>query len=1051
MPTGSVIVLCGTATQERARLLDEHFVRAGTRRAFLVLPTEQYALWRAEHIARHAPSGGIWGDHVLSFHRFAIKLLEQQGCVYQATDVDRFLLLQTALETVESSVPEPMWREALRLPGVASHLQRIIEALKQAAVDPEQFAAAIKSRSRFSSRDVLVAEVYAAYQRLLQEQGLYDRIGTLWAAAEVCERETPRLLQSTEVLLFDGFDDFTLSELRLIEKIAPHASKIIIGLNYDPDPEKRDIYRLQAKTFEYLRHKCNAVGEFLASPAASSFSQLAAQRLILNGDPPELTGLRPNITVTGCSFVLDEAEFVARETKRLLVSGQAAEEEICIAYTDLSSVCDLVVSVFEGVGIPVVLDRPLCVAETGIGAFLLGVGDALINDWPAVLAADLFASPWFPPSNDVEERAMHLVPSLGRVMGVTSGLKEWETALTRLLNPSPNEEKFVLPAPLSRIPELRRLLEALRRRIHRIQEYTSLLPQEASIPEFANALARFIKVTQFRNGFCTIQGTNPTVEQIALKRIDEALGRLHFGSLKTSSPPQTVSRDRFFELLRYLFHLDTVPAPMEQQGVRITTLDKMRNLVFRWVFLCGVNEGLLPTPRAPNAIYGNEDIEDLRQNGLPIETARENVDSQRIVFQHALRAATEHLHITWRLMAPDGREMRRSPFLVELLRLFERNPIEQTQTGQTVIVPNPENIFSLRDLRAAAVFRKAPFQTAFGGELETSFRGAALEYRRYSAAPFDEYDGVLKTEAAKRVLKEQFLEERIYSVSQIERFITCPFAYFIEHILHVEPIEEFTKKWETAERGLILHDVLAWFHNKHAGVPLGKIPEAKKELFERAKEIFERRKQRTPENLHGRLFAEYLAVLRLLEKYVQNYSDKEDLWEPRYFEVFFGYETNEIGDTAGHPKPYVLETEQGNIKFRGRIDRIDWHSGNFRVVDYKTTSAPSFKSIQEGKSIQLPIYVQAAETVCFPGETCVEARYIAINRKPFKKVMNRDDQETWDQCLDSARDSIARTIRSIQDGRFPPTPLKDACRYCNNRSVCRYEEMRIERKAQGVS
>lgn len=895
-----------------------------------------------------------------------------------------------------------------------------------------------------------MAQVYAAYQRLLREQALYDRIGTLWAAAEFCEQQEPRLLQSTELLLFDGFDDFTLSELRLIEKMTPHVSKIMIGLNYDPDPDRRDIYRLQAKTFEHLCNKCNAVGEFLAAPTVQSFSDMAAHCLVLEGDPPELAGLRPNLAVTACSFVLDEAEFVARETKRLLVTGQATEEEIVIAYADLSSVCDLVASAFETAGVPAVLDHPLCVAETGIGAFLLAVGEALSNDFPPALAADLFASPWFPPGDDVEECARHLAPSLGRIMGVTSGIQEWNAMLSRLLGAKPDEENPDLPAPLRRVPRWHRLLEALQARIHKIEECVNLLPREAPVAGFANALACFLERTQLRRRFAGPLCPHHAIDQAALQRIDETLGRLRREATSRGAA-QPISRERFFELLRSIFQVDRVYVENQGQGVRITTLDKIRNLEFGWVFLCGINEGLLPAAHAPNAIYGNEDIEDLRQRGLPIETARENVDSQRIVFQHALRAAKKQLHITWRMMAPDGREMRKSPFLVELLRLFERHPIEQTQAGETAIAPDPENIFSLRVLRAAAAFRKAPLRNAFDGKLERSFRGAELESLRYSAAPFDEYDGILKAEAAKRVLSEKFLEDRIYSVNQIERFITCPFAYFMEYILRVEPIEDFTEKWETAERGVIIHDVLAWFHAKHAGVPLGKISDAEKELLGRAKEIFEQRKKRTPGNLHGRLFAEYLAVQRLLKKYVQYYSDENDPWEPSFFEVSFGYETSVTGDTARQIVPFVLETDEGNIKFRGRIDRIDRQGSTFRVIDYKMRKAPSFSSLQEGRSIQLPVYVQAAETVCLPGQTCVEARYITLSRKPYTRVMKRGKEELWDNCLDSAKNSIVRAICAIRDGNFPPTPQKDACHYCNNRSVCRYEEMRIERKAQDVS
>ena len=81
---------------------------------------------------------------------------------------------------------------------------------------------------------------------------------------------------------------------------------------------------------------------------------------------------------------------------------------------------------------------------------------------------------------------------------------------------------------------------------------------------------------------------------------------------------------------------------------------------------------------------------------------------------------------------------------------------------------------------------------------------------------------------------------------------------------------------------------------------------------------------------------------------------------PSYFEVGIGRTSEMIDQKLYHPDPIPI----GNVKMNGKIDRIDIGSNSFNIIDYKTgSSTPSIQNIQEGRALQVPIYLQLVKKI----------------------------------------------------------------------------------------
>lgn len=77
-----------------------------------------------------------------------------------------------------------------------------------------------------------------------------------------------------------------------------------------------------------------------------------------------------------------------------------------------------------------------------------------------------------------------------------------------------------------------------------------------------------------------------------------------------------------------------------------------------------------------------------------------------------------------------------------------------------------------------------------------------------------------------------------------------------------------------------------------------------------------------------------------------------------YFEVNFGQQGELSDPKLSSTQPISI----GNVRMKGRIDRIDVGSGIFNIIDYKTGSSTiTMPEILNGRSLQLPIYLQIAK------------------------------------------------------------------------------------------
>ena len=395
-------------------------------------------------------------------------------------------------------------------------------------------------------------------------------------------------------------------------------------------------------------------------------------------------------------------------------------------------------------------------------------------------------------------------------------------------------------------------------------------------------------------------------------------------------------------------------ATTKGETVKIAQLSELRSLEFDTVFLGDFVEGSFPENYRPDPLLPE----------IPYRTEEEQRLDNRFLFYRVLKSFRKRLYL---LVPKREREadLIPSPFLAQLRKVAN---VDDAEVGD----PSRGSVTGFLSIYGNYIWT---MNTTSNGEFPDSIANmrplidhvVAVEKSREATHEHLAYEGVLTAGTLSVESKKQLqsLHNKPYSVTELETYAKCPFQYFVNNVLRfrVEEDEE-EDELSSLERGSLLHEILFEFYNNHRESP------PVEQHFEEAKQQLdgildakseERRNRRTEnpisaDNLFWETEIEKLRVA--LHKWLKAEQSYNLSVMPRYFEVSFGQDQEPRDPELSCTRPISI----GNVRMRGKIDRIDLGNGAFNVIDYKTGgSTIRMPEILNGRSIQLPIYLQIAK------------------------------------------------------------------------------------------
>ena len=276
---------------------------------------------------------------------------------------------------------------------------------------------------------------------------------------------------------------------------------------------------------------------------------------------------------------------------------------------------------------------------------------------------------------------------------------------------------------------------------------------------------------------------------------------------------------------------------------------------------------------------------------------------------------------------------------------------------------------------------------------------------------------------------------RAYRVSQVDRYVDCPFKYFAASVLGLPDEPEESSGLTPLERGTMLHGLFERFYRDWDGAGLGAItadnlPEALTRFRTLASELL------APLPAPDRALeqARWLGsiVSRGLAERVFEIEVEEDIAvRRRLLEV-------DVSGVFAFPVPNEGATRR--IEVRGTADRVDvLDKGSIRVVDYKLGRMPDLDH-----SVQVAVYAHCARGLLQepdqPPPPVHSARYLAFGDPWQVDGPVKRGREAMPSAVDALAGAFAAAVAGIESGRFPARPLRPAeCQWCAQAGVCRKE------------
>ena len=480
------------------------------------------------------------------------------------------------------------------------------------------------------------------------------------------------------------------------------------------------------------------------------------------------------------------------------------------------------------------------------------------------------------------------------------------------------------------------------------------------------------------------------------------------------------------------------------------------------VFVVGLAEGIMPSARREDALLAEAD-RTLAVEG-ELATRDRSRSDQRRGYLAALAAGAHHRVLSFaRGDLRSARERLASRYLLETASALAGERVYASgfdDLGAAVGVDAVASFAAaMRRVEAAATATDRDLGTVAayvdaGGDVEShplvtaSVVGTGIEaVRGRASSALTRWDGNIATVAGQG--RSPGMGE-VVSATRLESWSTCPFRYFLTHVLAV-PVEEEPERLlelSARERGTLVHAVLERFMNAELAKPVEqRVPAGKSwprsAVIQMREIVTELMEETEAKGLTGK------AVLWALHREEIESDVVQFLIADSIIRVEQGVipESVEFPFGFGDAPPVEITVPSGAIvKFRGRADRIDRRPDGTRVVlDYKTGKRPTPPDgcaqdpVWGGARLQLPLYAEAARQRL--GVDSVESAYWYISERGG---FARDEVELNETTGDRFRTVVGQIVEGIDRGIFPAVPGDpdwfsgtDAnCAFCDFDDLC---------------
>lgn len=974
----SVGLIAGSAGSGKSTTLYETVIgqaMAHPNKQYLVIVPEQFTLSTQQQLVHLHPRHVIMNIDVLSFDRLAYRIFDELGTdtLQVLEDTGKHLLLRKVAQEQEESLG--VLKKNMKRSGYITQMKSLISELAQYDISPEELEEMLRHPSMSGAfvrkaEDILV--MYRGFREKMQGQYI--------TAEEILQRlmdvvETSRMIAGSTIV-FDGFTGFTPIQYQLLRMLMPLTERMLFTVTVDEstslfgEVEEQELFAMSKEMVRRLRHLAMETGvelEDVIFPRGSG-------RFVPGGKLEHLEHMlfRPEATPYTCTDTENtesreeelqlcclrdprqELEYVASEIERQVREDNARYRDFAVVCANMETYAYLAPGIFRAYHIPCFIDAK----------------------------AEIVFHPFV-------EYLTSLFAMLEDHFSYESVMHHLRSGMTRLLTKEIDLlENYILAAGVRGIKKYQHIFTVLPRgyrpeelvELNRIREVffgpvgtfaTNLSRNKHTVKEISVALYRYLetddieqqlqeRARQFREEENEIRAKeDEQIYGLVIDLLDKMVAILG---------EEEVTLSEYGEMLSSgLEALSIGVIPPGNDQVLIGDMERSRLNQIRVLYLLGANDGAIPKAQGHGGIISQMDREMMKAAGYEVApTDRERAFMQRFYLYLIMTKPSRKLVVSYARVDNQGKALRCSYVIPMLQKLFpdlKEQIFEELPKQNRLLTPEAARGYYVEALRDYVRWGENCEELPALARWEKESREREEEQERgmdLLAAAFYTHRREQLSQAA---VEAVFGTHMKGSVSRLEQYARCAYAYFLRYGLALAPRPEYS--FEPVDMGNLYHQALEWYSRllqEQEDVDWITVSEEQSDalLNEAVLRTYqEMEKTRILED------ARDLYCLHAMEKTLRETvwalreQVKKGAFVPKNFEVDF-VEVDEVDALT-----FQLDSMH-DLRLYGKVDRVDlWETEDrvyVKIVDYKSGNKDLDPTqLYHGLQVQLVLYMKAVK------------------------------------------------------------------------------------------
>lgn len=948
-----------------------------TNKLILLVP-EQFTFQTENKVLSAIGERYVLNAEVLSFKRLAHNVFNECGGATRTImgDAGKSMLIFKVLEDLGDNMT--VFKNASRQKGFIDIASKTITEFKKYNVNNEVLDLTINEieDENLKMKMEELKDVFNEFNSRLHE-GYVDEEDQLLLLNE--KLDGCSLYDGAEIWI-DEFSSFTPNQLSVIGKLLKRAKSVNITLSIDevnsPKGES-DLFVATKNTEKRLMNLIQEEGiafngyinlnEDIPYRFKENKELAHIERQLYAYPFKQYRGKNNSLRLYRANNNYDEIEFVAKDILRLVREKQYRFKDISVMCRDVDNYEKVVSAIFAEYEIPYYIDKKIDIASNPLIVFINSAVDIISKNWTYESMFKYLKTGLIKEFRGVE--GAELIDELENYV-LAYGIKgkkwmeEWVNYSSSIL-----KEEEISEENKQRLERLNDIRETI---VTPLDEFNKECKGKKTLKEFATILYEFLDskldimdtidkyVDYFKENDMAIEAKEYSeVRDIFIDVLEQAVDVL--GN-------EVMDLNEFMKVLNIglsQYEMGLIPVALDQ--VNIGDITRIKSRGTKALYIIGVNDGVLPSASKEEGILSDNDREILLEKGISLASdTRTKIFEEQFLVYTAFTIAEEYLVVTYPLADFEGKSQRPS-IIVHRLKKILPNVKEESEG------------FKLVDDKYDKISAKIPTLNELMIAIRKNYDGAEIEdYWKYvcdwylrepkwkerieyvrKGLEYTNLENNISKEKAKK-LYEDNKNKISLSVSRLERYAQCPFAYYIQYGLKAKDrkIYEFT----APDLGSFMHEILDEFTNEIKEKDLKWSDLSKENCRNIINSLVDNQvKNNKSSILNSSKRYSYFTdrFKRILTKSVMVISEqmKRSDFEIYKNELAFGFskDVNSI----------KLDLPSGeSFYLNGRIDRVDKLNLDgetyLRIIDYKTGSKKfDLNKFYNGLQMQLLVYLDA--------------------------------------------------------------------------------------------